>query len=301
MNLLKQSTAKTLRFGPFLDETDGKTAETGLTISQADVRLSKDGGAFAQKNDATSATHDENGWYSIPLNATDTNTLGQLQVAIHESGALPVFEKFVVVSANVYDSLVGNTDKLQVDVTEIAANAINAAAIASGAISSSKFAAGAINATAIAADAIGASELATDAVNEIRDAILADSTPFNGADVAAILTDTGTTLPATLSTIEGKIDTIDTEVGVIDGIVDDILTDTDTTIPGLINGLNDLSTVVDGTGGNQITASDALAEIHQYCARPASRNVGTGAITYEDADGGDSYTLTPSASARTRS
>ncbi len=37
----------------------------------------------------------------------------------------------------------------------------------------------------IAANAIGASELATDAVEEIRDAILADSTPFNGANVDA--------------------------------------------------------------------------------------------------------------------
>ena len=41
---LKQSTAYTFRFGPFLDDTDGKTAETGLTISQADIRLSKGGG-----------------------------------------------------------------------------------------------------------------------------------------------------------------------------------------------------------------------------------------------------------------
>jgi hypothetical protein len=48
----------------------------------------------------------------------------------------------------------------------------------------------AITAAAIATDAIGAAELATDGINEIRDAILADSTPFNGADVAAILTDT---------------------------------------------------------------------------------------------------------------
>ena len=42
------------------------------------------------------------------------------------------------------------------------------------------------------------------------------------AKIDAIETDTGTTLPATLTGIENKIDTIDTEVGVIDGIVDDI-------------------------------------------------------------------------------
>jgi hypothetical protein len=60
MVFLKQSTAYTFRIGPFLDDANGKTAETALTITQADVRLSKDGAAFAQKNDATSCTHDEN-------------------------------------------------------------------------------------------------------------------------------------------------------------------------------------------------------------------------------------------------
>jgi len=44
----------------------------------------------------------------------------------------------------------------------------------------------AIDAAAIAADAIGSSELATSAVNEIRDAILSDSTAFAGADIAMI-------------------------------------------------------------------------------------------------------------------
>ena len=48
MPYLRQSTAQTVRFGPFLDSTDGVTAETALTIAQADMQLSKDGGAFSQ-------------------------------------------------------------------------------------------------------------------------------------------------------------------------------------------------------------------------------------------------------------
>jgi len=115
---LKQSTAVTVKMGPFLDESDGKTAETGLTISQADIRLSKNGAAFAQTNNAAGATHDENGWYGVPLDTTDTNTLGRLVVAIHESGALPVWKEFMVVPANVWDSMFG-TDKLQVDAVEV--------------------------------------------------------------------------------------------------------------------------------------------------------------------------------------
>jgi len=119
MFLLKQSTAITLRVGPFLNEDDGKTAETGLTISQADIRLSKAGGDFAQTHDSSGATHDENGHYSLQLDDTDTNTVGMLKVAIHKSGALPVWENFMVLPANVYDSLVGGTDNLQVDTTQI--------------------------------------------------------------------------------------------------------------------------------------------------------------------------------------
>lgn len=117
--LLKQSTVATLVLGPFVDDTDGKTAETALTVSQTDVRLSKNGGAFAQKADTTSATHMENGYYSCPLNTTDTNTLGRLVVAVTESGALPVWLEYMVVPAMVYDSLVAGSDTLQADVTQI--------------------------------------------------------------------------------------------------------------------------------------------------------------------------------------
>lgn len=115
---LKQSTAVTIKFGPFLDETDGKTAETGLTITQADVRLSKNGGDIAQKNESSALTHDELGFYDCDLDTTDTGTLGSLMVAVHESGALPVFQYFMVVPANVWDSLFGS-DYLKTDVTQV--------------------------------------------------------------------------------------------------------------------------------------------------------------------------------------
>lgn len=115
---LKQSTAVTVKLGPFVDSTDGVTAETALTISQADIRLSKNGGNIAQTNNATGATHDELGYYDVPLDTTDTNTLGTLRVAVSESGALPVWQDFMVVPANVWYSLFGS-DKLQVDTVEV--------------------------------------------------------------------------------------------------------------------------------------------------------------------------------------
>src|SRR3989304_5857883 len=87
---LKQSTAVTIKMGPFLDSTDGNTQETLLTISQADIRLSKNGGAYAQTNNVAGATHHEKGNYGGPLDATETQTLGTLRVHIHETGALAV-------------------------------------------------------------------------------------------------------------------------------------------------------------------------------------------------------------------
>jgi hypothetical protein len=102
---LKQSTAYTFRFGPFVDDTDGKTAETGLTIEDSHIRVSKAGANFIDKNETTNAAHDEAGFYVVILDTTDTNTVGELQIAIHMSGALPVFKTFQVVEEAIYDAV----------------------------------------------------------------------------------------------------------------------------------------------------------------------------------------------------
>jgi hypothetical protein len=105
MRFLRQSTAVDLPLGPFVDAADGFTAEDGLTISQADVRLKKNAGAWAQINESTAASHEENGWYEKAFNATDTNTVGHLVVAVHEAGARPVVNEFTVLEEAVYDAL----------------------------------------------------------------------------------------------------------------------------------------------------------------------------------------------------
>jgi len=116
---LKQSTAVEIKLGPFVDSTDGFTAESGLTITQADVRLAKNGGDWAQKSETTTLVHEENGWYRCLLDTTDTATLGLLIVAVNETGALPVWREFMVVAAAVYDSLIGGGDTLPADLTQI--------------------------------------------------------------------------------------------------------------------------------------------------------------------------------------
>lgn len=94
--VLYQGQAQTVKLGPFVDATDGVTPETGLTIEDSEIRLSANGGDFGDKNETTSATHDENGWYDVLLNATDTAAAGRLVMAVNESGALPVWQEFEV-------------------------------------------------------------------------------------------------------------------------------------------------------------------------------------------------------------
>ena len=102
---LRQSTSQVIRFGPFLDSTDGITPETGLTIAQADMQLSKDGAAFAQKNAAGNASHDIDGWYSTTLDTTDTGTTGDFKIQVNVAGSVPVWVTYFILTSSAYDSL----------------------------------------------------------------------------------------------------------------------------------------------------------------------------------------------------
>ena len=95
---LLQSTAVSIKAGPFVDSVDGVTVEAGLSIAQADIRLSKAGGNIAQSDEEDGATYDEGGWYDVPLDAVDTNTLGELLVTIQMTGACPVWQRYEVVA-----------------------------------------------------------------------------------------------------------------------------------------------------------------------------------------------------------
>lgn len=107
MQFLRQSTASQTRtLGPFLDDTDGKTPETSLTIANTDVKLLKNGAASANKNSG-GGTHLVNGEYSFTFNATDTNTVGELKINISVAGSLPVFSTYYVLEESVFDAMFG--------------------------------------------------------------------------------------------------------------------------------------------------------------------------------------------------
>jgi len=128
MLYLKQSTAsQTVLLGPFVDDTDGATPETGLTIANTDIRLSANGGNMFAKTSG-GGTHDENGWYAITLDATDTATVGRFQISCKVAGALTVFMEMNVLEEAIYDSLMASSaaafdSNQRVDVASVAGTA----------------------------------------------------------------------------------------------------------------------------------------------------------------------------------
>lgn len=282
MQFLKADTAATILIGPFLDKGDGVTPETGITLGAADAAelMKHDGTTFVDlTSDGRTFTHKQGGMYTLALGTGDTDTEGRLTVFIADDDVcLPVWKDFMVVNANVYDSLfaAAATDYLQVDAKQLDGSAIQQA----GGYAKVKDDEGNTLANEAkqdtidtvvdgiqtdldnATDGLGALKALIDTLDTVADAIKAitDNLPDSGAldDLAAILTDTGTTLPATLSTIAGYIDAevasilaaVDTEVAAIKAVTDllpdagalndlaAILTDTGTTLDTKINTLD---------------------------------------------------------------
>lgn len=171
MLYLRQSTAsQSVVIGPFVDSTDGNTAETALTIDAADIRLSKNGANIVGKNSG-GGTHDELGYYTITLDATDTDTVGRLQIMVHESGALPVYHEFQVLEEAIFDAMFAGSANAWSGaagssvVSGLASGSITATVVATGAIDADAIADNAIDAGAIASNALALSKFATDARN----------------------------------------------------------------------------------------------------------------------------------------
>lgn len=130
---LKQSTAAHIMFGVFVDKTDGVTLEvaagiiTSIDHATTGIFLSKNGAAGAIRHqNVTASVLDAYGMFQVHLDTTDTDTVGNLRVMMAEAATfLPVWDDYVVLPANVYDSLMG-TDKLDVNAAEMADDLITA-------------------------------------------------------------------------------------------------------------------------------------------------------------------------------
>jgi len=183
---LKQSTAsQTVQLGPYIDDTGFKTHKTGLTIANTDIKLSKAGGSQASKNSG-GGTHDALGMYAITLDATDTNTVGKLQIISSVAGALVVWDTFTVVEEAVYDaffaaSAPGYVANAPVNAAQVGGQTASAAGTVTfpGTIASTtNITAGTITTASavttvngLAANVITAASMASDASAEIADAV----------------------------------------------------------------------------------------------------------------------------------
>lgn len=103
MNFLRQSTAAQGRtIGSMVDNTDGSSVENGLTIANTDIKLKKNGTTAVNKNSG-GGTSDINGMYGVTFDATDTDTVGELNVSILVAGVLVAWKDFFVLTQAAYD------------------------------------------------------------------------------------------------------------------------------------------------------------------------------------------------------
>jgi hypothetical protein len=104
MQLLKQSesTAARRRILVYLvDDTDGKTAETGVTVSAGDIKISKNGAAEA--NHAGTWTEVASGLYHYEFTSGELDTFGYVSFRIVKSGVRTFVKELQVVSFDPYD------------------------------------------------------------------------------------------------------------------------------------------------------------------------------------------------------
>ncbi len=292
MRELKQSATVIVILGPHLDSTDGNSIEDGLTIAQADVRLSKNGGNFAQKDDASNATHDEAGYYSCTLSVIDVSILGHLKVATHITGALAVWNEFAVVDKNYWSSKyssdifdvntieVGGTVQTALDINDILddTNELQGDNIP-GRLDT-------LSASVTVIDGIvddilvDTGELQTDDIPARLDTLSASVTVIDG-NVDAILTDTGELqtddIPARIDTLSGSVSAIPTTAmrGTDNAALSSSL-DTHNNNLAIVNGnVNDIETLISGL--NDVSPAEVNAEVLDVMNVDTHAEPGTGA------------------------
>ena len=121
MRFLQQSTSVIVTVGPFVDATDGVTAETALTPVAAEVRLYKSGATASVDIYNATWTHIALGMYRVTLTTSHTDTCGPLMLVAQVSGARPVVHEFHVAPATTQAMLVSGS-ALPADLTAVVGN-----------------------------------------------------------------------------------------------------------------------------------------------------------------------------------
>lgn len=122
MRFLKQSTEVIVQVGPFVDATDGVTAETALSPSSTNVRLYKAGGTVAVDIYDATFTHIGLGMYRVTLTTSHTDTAGPMALVAQITGARPVVHEFNVFAASAYNAMISGS-AIPANMTQIVGNA----------------------------------------------------------------------------------------------------------------------------------------------------------------------------------
>ena len=238
---IKSDTETFLTLGPVVAVGDGFTPVTTLTLAAADeaycVQHNTTSAIDLSTNWMTSITNAD-GYYSIKATSGLLTEEGRFTIQINDDSlCLPVRTDFMIVHPNFFNSLFApaGTDLLQVNVSQVANT--SQTGNDNGADINTLI-------TTVASNAAQVAEILTD-----TGTTLPATHASNAAQVAEILTDTGTTLPATHSSNAAQVASI--------------LTDTGTTLPATLAssaaGVSDIQARIPAalSGGNIKT--DVLA------------------------------------------
>lgn len=241
--ILKTNTAVRVAVGPLVDQTDGITAETALTVTGLSVQLYQiktDGSAVVRSqfnptassgdNDMALVTSSTDGMYDLELTAAQLNFLGNARISFYDVDGFCVhWIDIQVVSAAYFEWIFGTT-KPEMNLADDAITSAKYDESTAFPIKSADTGATQIARTGEDGDTLEtlSDEIATtdghvsdtfDDVGDVKavvDEIVADTNELqtdwvNGGRldvlIDAILEDTGTTLPATLTAIAGYLDT----------------------------------------------------------------------------------------------
>lgn len=247
----RQSTAgQEVPLGKFVDEADGVTAETALTIANTDIKLQKTGGTTLVSKNSGGATHISGGRYYAVLDATDTDTIGPMKITVDVSGALPVEVWCEVLDEALYDWKYGTT-----------APGTGTALDAAGVRSAVGLASANLDTQLAAIDDAVDTEIGSIASEVTAIKAKTDNLPSDPADASDIAT--------AFTGVNSKLDAID-------NFIDTEIADIQSRLPAaLVSGRMDSS--VGAMANNTITAaalaSDAVAEIQSGLATAADGTV----------------------------
>lgn len=244
-----QATAAQRRIPVYLvDDTDGKTPETGITFSAGEIKISKNGGAEA--NHAGTVTELASGMYYYEATAAELDTLGFLSVRLTKSGVRTFAALVQVIPALTAVSDSSGVTTLLGRLTALRASGLDNldAPLSSNFVGIANYLENAAvfmdenilpirdktdnlpanpaavgSAMTLAADSVNASALAADAVSEIQSGLATASalTTLSGyvdTEVSAIKAKTdnlpadpadASDIAASFVTVNGKLDTID--------------------------------------------------------------------------------------------